>query len=262
MAELDDPKRLSHFRGTLIAEVPDPVLEACVAEAALVAQAPSAILTFVMGRVQYFRASIGLAPELTMSRATSRCDSFCQFIVREEKPFIVRDAVTDPRVPKTLVEVFHIGAYLGVPVYLDGDVLGSLCVIDGKPRDWTPEILDGLTALGERVSQRLLEIARTDPLIAPSVPPVTVAGATALANDLALDAHAFERSLLEVSPFIRLAQGLLSAELPLDAFARGTSVLREAADLFDDMLHVSQDLSSKSELLCRFLTTYPPKAGS
>lgn len=262
MAELDDPKRLSHFRGTLIAEVPDPVLEACVAEAAQLADTPTAALTFVMGRVQYFRASVGLAPELAMSRATSRCDSFCQFIVREEKPFIVGDAVTDPRVPKALVDIFKIGAYMGVPVYLDGDVLGSLCVIDGKPRDWTPAIMDGLTAIGRRASQRLREIAQTDPLIAPSLPPVTIAGATALASDLALDANALERSLVEVSPFIRLAQGLLNAELPVEAFARGTSVLREAAELFDDMLHVSQDLSAKSDLLRRFLTTYPPKVGN
>jgi hypothetical protein len=262
MAELDDPKRLSHFHGALIAEAPDPVLEACVAEAARVAEAPTATLTFVMGRVQYFRAAIGLGPELAISRATSRCDSFCQFIVREEKPFIVHDAPADPRVPKALVELFNIGAYLGVPVYLDGDVLGSLCVIDGKPREWSPAVLIALTEIGARATARLREIARTDPLIAPSLPPVTVANATSLANDLALDAHAFERSLLEVSPFIRLAQALLSAELPVEAFARGTRVLREAADLFDDMLGVSQDLSAKSELLSRFLATYPPKAGT
>lgn len=262
MAELDDPKRLSHFHGAVIADTPDPVLEACVAEAARVAAAPAAMLTFVMGRVQYFRAAVGLSDELAVSRATSRCDSFCQFVVREEKPFIVRNAPADPRVPKALVELYQIGAYLGVPVFLNGDPLGSLCVIDGKPRDWSPGVLDALVKVGERASARLREIAGTDPAIAPSLPPVTIADASALAQDLALDAYAFERSLIEISPFIRLAQGLLNSELPVEAFTRGTRVLREAAGLFDDMLSVSRDLSGKSELLARFLATQKSKAAT
>jgi hypothetical protein len=260
MAELDDPKRLSHFHGALIAQTPDAVLEACVIEAAQRAEAPTATLTFVMGRVQYFRAAVGLPPDLTLSRATNRCDSFCQFIVRDEKPFIVQNAPADPRVPKALVKLYDIGAYLGVPVFLDGDVLGSLCVIDSKPRDWSPADLTALTELSERVTRRLREIVEMDPVVARALPPGSMAGANALASDLALDAHALERSLVEVSPFIRLAQGLLSAELPVEAFARGTSVLREAADLFDDMLGVAHDLSQKSERLSRFIATCEPKA--
>jgi hypothetical protein len=260
MAELDDPKRLSHFHGPLIADVPDPVLDACVREAAHRAAAPAAMLTFVMGRVQYFRAAVGLSEDLAVSRATSRCDSFCQFVVREEKPFIVRNAPADPRVPQALVEIYSIGAYLGVPVYLNGDVLGSLCVIDGRPRDWSPATLSALTEIAERATARLHDIAGTDPLIAPSLPPVTIAEASALAQDLALDAYAFERSLIEISPFIRLAQGLLNAELPIEAFTRGTRVLREAAGLFDDMLSVSRDLSGKSEMLARFLANSKSKA--
>lgn len=259
MAELDDPQRLSHFHGALIADSPDEELEACVREAARLTDAPTATLTFVMGRVQYFRAAIGLEPELTLSRATSRCDSFCQFIVLEEEPFIVKNAPADPRVPKALVELYNIGAYLGVPVLLNGDVLGSLCVLDNKPRDWSPGNLAALTELGERASRRLRELARTDPSINPSISPVTLPEAGALASDLALDARVLERSLLEVSPLIRLAQGLFKGELPPDAFERGTRVLYEAAELFEDMLSVSQDLSLKGERLSRFLATHQYK---
>jgi hypothetical protein len=260
MAELDDPRRLSHFHGALIADLPDEELEACVVEAARRAEAPTATLTFVMGRVQYFRAATGLSPELTLSRATSRCDSFCQFIVLEEQPFIVRDAPADPRVPKALVELYKIGAYLGVPVFLGGDVLGSLCVLDDKPRDWSAADLAALTELGERASRRLREIARSDPRIAPSIPPVTLADAGALASDLALDARVLGRSLIEISPLVRLTQGLFKGELSPEAFERGTRVLHEAAELFEEVLAVSQELSVKGERLSRFLAVHQPKA--
>jgi hypothetical protein len=147
-------------------------------------------------------------------------------------------------------------------VFLGDDVLGSLCVIDNKPRDWSPAVLSALTELGQRASRRLREIARTDPRIAPSIPPVTLDDAGALASDLALDARVLERSLLEISPLIRLSQGLFQGTLPPDAFERGTRVLYEAAELFEDMLGVSQDLSVKGERLSRFLAAHQYKAGT
>src|SRR5262245_14166013 len=103
MAELDDPVRLAQFRTAITQLDGDGVLEACVREAATRAEAPIALVTFVMSKVQLFRAAVGLPPELEASRATSRCDSFCQFVVKEEGPFIVSDAKNDSRVPQNMV---------------------------------------------------------------------------------------------------------------------------------------------------------------
>src|SRR6185437_12309193 len=100
MSELDDPLRLAQFRSAILRLDNDGVLDECVRAAAAEAQAPIALVTFVMSKIQLFRAAVGLPPELEASRATSRCDSFCQFVVKSEAPFTVTDAQNDERVPK------------------------------------------------------------------------------------------------------------------------------------------------------------------
>jgi GAF domain-containing protein len=263
MATLDDPKRLDTFHGAIMDDAPDEILNECVAEAARLADAPLALITFVMGRIQFFRASVGLPPELALSKATSRCDSFCQFVVRDEKPFIVVDAPSDPRVPKALVDSYGIGAYLGVPVVVDGQVLGSFCVIDVKPRAFSDALARDLTALSSRVTRRLAELAENDPRRARAAQPITHADIAGVAAQLAQEARAFERALIEVGPLVRLANGVMEGELPLEAFARGARALHEASELFEDMLDAAHDIAGKSERLCRFYAVaHEPKHGA
>jgi hypothetical protein len=259
MAALDDPKRLDHFHGAIMDEAPDDILTECVAEAARLADAPVAAITFVMGHIQYFRAAVGLPKDLALSRATSRCDSFCQFVVRDEKPFIVLDAPSDPRVPKALVDAYGIGAYLGVPVFVDHQVIGSFCVIDVKARDWGDPLAGELASLSARVTRRLGEIAEKDPVRAGEGHAVTGADVAGIASQLAQEARAFERALIEVGPLIRLANGVMHGELELDVFARGARALHEASELFDDMLGAAHDIAGKSERLQRF---YAPAHGA
>src|SRR5690242_4607925 len=170
MAELDDPMRLAQFRASIMQLDDDGVLQECVQQAAARAEAPMALVTFVMSKIQLFRAAVGLPPELGATRATSRCDSFCQFVVMAEKPFVVTDAKNDIRVPQAMVETYGLAAYLGVPIHVGGQVLGSLCVADGRERSWRPELVDEMSALAKRVSERLQELAGSE--LRSSIPPV------------------------------------------------------------------------------------------
>src|SRR5450432_4006991 len=203
MAELDDPVRLAQFKASIMHLDGDGVLEECVQQAAAAAEAPIALVTFVMSKIQLFRAAVGLPPELAATRATSRCDSFCQFVVMTEGPFIVTNARIDQRVPQNMVETYGIAAYLGVPIHVGGQVLGSLCVADGQERHWRPELVDELTALAGRVSERLhvmasAEVASVEDIAAPG----------GLAAEVATLAQIVQRSLVEVGPMVRLAKGL------------------------------------------------------
>src|SRR5262245_42182899 len=204
MAELDDPVRLAQFKSAITKLDSDGVLEECVHAAAARAEAPIALVTFVMSKVQLFRAAVGLPPELEASRATSRCDSFCQFVVRQEGPFIVTDAKNDARVPQTMVTTYGIAAYLGVPIYSSGQILGSLCVADGQQRHWEPKLVDELGVLAARVSKRLDELNARDGknLDEP------VAEPQQLATEVAALAQVIQRSLVEVGPMVRLAKGM------------------------------------------------------
>ena len=62
-----------------------------------------------------------------------------------------KDAKNDPRVRGNLaVKDLNVIAYVGVPLRMpDGSVLGSLCAIDDKDRDWTPEDVSALNDLAQ-----------------------------------------------------------------------------------------------------------------
>ncbi len=230
MTDLDDPIRLAQFKSPLVQLDTDGVLDECVREAARdLAEAPIALVSFVMGKIQLFRAAVGLPPELEASRATNRCDSFCQFVVKTEGPFIVTDAKNDSRVPQNLVNAYGIMAYLGVPVRAGGHVLGSLCVADGKERQWPHGLVDDLLVLANRVSARLDELA-----VGRGDGAQTAIAPAALATEVASLSNVLQRSLVEVGPMVRLAKGAGDGLSP-EALARGASVLTEAIDFYDDI---------------------------
>ena len=154
-----DPARLAAFTGQLLAPDDDPVLQALVREAAAATDAPIAAVSLVLDRIQLFRAQHGLPADLAAIRATDRDVSFCQLVVRDRAPLTVTEAASDERVPQDLVARYGIGAYLGVPLIVGGHALGTLCVIDVRPRQFTPAQFDALEAIGERARARLEVLA-------------------------------------------------------------------------------------------------------
>jgi len=137
----------------------DDALQTIVEEAASETGAPIALVSLVLDNIQYFRAHHGLPPDLAVVRATSRDTSFCQFVVRDDDVVEINDAAADVNVPQDLVDQYGIRAYLGVPIHLNGQPLGSLCVIDTLPRDFSPFERSQLAALAHRVDVRLNELA-------------------------------------------------------------------------------------------------------
>ncbi|MGF1509746.1 MAG: GAF domain-containing protein [Myxococcota bacterium] len=153
------PERRRAFTRELLAESDDVVLQQIVHQAASELSAPIALVTLVLDQIQFFKAHFGLPPDLAASRGTARDVSFCQFVVRDGEAFEVTDALIDGRVPQHLVTQYDIRAYLGVPVRADNIVVGSLCVIDTKARDFTDEERHRLAKLAELVDERLAAIS-------------------------------------------------------------------------------------------------------
>jgi hypothetical protein len=249
MAILDDPLRLSCFQGQLVSSTPDPQLQEYARKAGELADAPIALVTFVMGQVQYFRAAAGLPPELELSRATSRCHSYCQFVVSSERPVMIRDILAQPDLPQALAQTYGIRAYLGVPVWCEGQLVGTLCVADGRVRDdWGDAVVEKLLPLSRRVSARLDELAELGALT-PSSVKGTDAEARLLAESVFSVSQVLERALAEVGPLVRLASGLGSGQLPLDAFQRGATALKESLELYHDLLAAAREVSEAGERL-------------
>jgi hypothetical protein len=155
MADLDDPRRLDPLGIHLTDISRDELLDALVRKVSVRAGTPMALVSLVMGRIQLFRASVGLPVELEKSRATSRCSSFCQLVVKAESEILITDASADDRVPKDLVDSYGIQAYIGVPIHHEGAIIGSLCALDTKPRRWDASLSRDLKAIAAELEGRL-----------------------------------------------------------------------------------------------------------
>lgn len=233
MGELDDPLRLDKLEGAFLDASPDETLNACAREAAERAGTPIALVSLVMRRIQLFRASYGLPQDLSVSRATSRCDSFCQFVVRTEGPFIVAEASTDLRVPQDLVRRYGIMAYAGVPLRYEGHVLGSLCVIDTQPRTFDAQLIEDLTVIGGKVVQRLSSLKELPP--STPLPVLSEDEARAALKSVARDGLIVERALREIDAVLRAAASIDAAAAASELAEEYAGFHRDIALLYDEL---------------------------
>ena len=96
---------------------------------------PIALMSLVDERRQWFKSRYGLAAE-----ETPRSDAFCAHTIDDQDLMIVEDALLDPRfVANPLVAGAPlIRFYAGQPIFShDGFALGTLCIIDTKPRHFS-----------------------------------------------------------------------------------------------------------------------------
>jgi GAF domain-containing protein len=152
---LDDVERLRALERTgLLDSPPSAGFDRLTSLAARILRAPVSLVSLVDDHRQFFKSAVGLEEGL---RETPLSHSFCQHVVRSGAPLVVEDAETDARVAGNLaIPDLGVAAYAGVPLITsDGAVLGSFCVIDTVPRQWTEE---ELAILGELAGSVVTEI--------------------------------------------------------------------------------------------------------
>jgi GAF domain-containing protein len=91
--------------------------------------------------------------------------SFCRFVVGAGRPFVVADANIDPRtIGDPAIEAFAAVSWAGYPL-VDGEgaILGTFCVMDSEPHDWTVTDLHVLATLSMAASTEIaLRSARAE----------------------------------------------------------------------------------------------------
>ena len=119
---------------------PEAAFDHITKELANIFQVPISTLSLIDREHQFFKSGFGLPADLAQSRQTSRAHSICGHVVGSNEMLIVNDVATDPRFAgNPLVRATGIRFYAGAPVRTrSGHAVGSLCIIDMKPRTITP----------------------------------------------------------------------------------------------------------------------------
>ncbi len=140
MSALDDPRRLAVIEELrLLSGHADLVLDGATRLASRAVGVPIALVSIVTDDRQVFASQVGMPEGWTEQTPLSH--SFCQYVVLDDAPLRVVDAREDGRLAgNDAIDDLGVIAYHGVPLRAPtGETIGSFCVIDGAPREWTPE---------------------------------------------------------------------------------------------------------------------------
>lgn len=131
----------------------DPHFDRLVRLASTVLEAPIALISLIDGNRQWFLAHHGL--DVT---ETPRDVAFCAHAIAGREPLVVPDALQDPRFRSNPLVVGEPGIrfYAGAPLESsEGHNLGTLCVIDRLPREFSADQVKLLQDLSELVVREL-----------------------------------------------------------------------------------------------------------
>jgi two-component sensor histidine kinase len=137
---LSNEKRLQALSETGLLDTPEePAFDRLTRLVSRVLRTPVALVSLVTSDRQFFKSQQGLPEPWSTSRQTPLSHSFCQYVVIQHQTLVVPDAREDSVLCDNLaIRDLNVVAYLGVPIATPaGEVIGSLCAIDSKPRDWT-----------------------------------------------------------------------------------------------------------------------------
>ncbi|TGU74594.1 GAF domain-containing protein [Geomonas terrae] len=126
-----DPTRLAALRAVALLDTPaEEAFDRLTRLAARFTSAPTALVSLIDSDRQFFKSCLGLPEPWQSRRETPLSHSFCQYNRIAKTPLVIKDAREHPLFKDNLA----------IPLAsADGYILGSFCVIDGKPREWTGE---------------------------------------------------------------------------------------------------------------------------
>jgi hypothetical protein len=140
----------------------EPGFDRITAKLARIFEMPIAMISIVDRDRQFFKSQIGLPEDLAQARQAPRSLSVCGHVVAKNKVMVIEDLSRDRRFANNpLLKEHGIRFYAGVPLLApNGQPIGSLCLMDRKPRTLTEREKRLLQEYGNEVME---EIAKRAP---------------------------------------------------------------------------------------------------
>jgi phosphoribosyl 1,2-cyclic phosphodiesterase/CheY-like chemotaxis protein len=157
----DEERRITSLRelGILDTE-PEERFDRVTRVAAALFGVPMALISLVDEDRQWFKSGVGVR-----TKETSRDASFCAHVVYSKTPMIVADTFQDDRFADNplVINEPRIRFYAGHPLILDdGSCIGTLCLLDTRPRSLGEFDLKRLHDLADIALQQLAEPRHTE----------------------------------------------------------------------------------------------------
>ncbi|MCU7551762.1 GAF domain-containing protein [Chitinophagaceae bacterium LB-8] len=230
----------------ILDSAPEKEFEELLELAGQVCDCPISLITFIDADRQWFKAIRG-----TELMQTSRDASFCTHTILQQDIMVIPDTLQDDRFfdHPHVVEGMKIRFYAGVPITsAAGYNLGSVCIIDQKPRTLTPLQARTLTIIAHQVT-KLLELRVKNDLIRRQAEEMLLKQKQVLLKNLT--AQEKERQSIGRELHENIAQTLASTQLYLD-MAENVEEMRlpllrkakaQQIKLLDDIRHLSQTIT-------------------
>jgi len=146
----NEPSRVATLhRYSILDSLSEPEFDDASTLAAILCGTPVSLVSLIDQDRQWFKAKVGI--DLT---ETPRSQSFCAYTLATARTLVVPDAQLDPRFADNPLVTGdpNIRFYAGAPITApNGHIIGSVCVVDTKPRSITPFQIIGLESLARQV---------------------------------------------------------------------------------------------------------------
>ena len=153
-----DPARLAALRSTgLLDTEVEEVFDRLSRLAVRLLRVPAAFISLVDENRDFYKSACGVGEPLASMRELSG-PTFCHYTAQQTTPLVIPDTAADPLyrdVPT--VKTLGVAAYVGIPLVVRGEVIGSFCAIDVVPHVWTMDEVETLTEIAAS-AQREMEL--------------------------------------------------------------------------------------------------------
>lgn len=150
------PVRLDAVRDSGLLDTPaEEVFDALTRLAARLLDVPVSFVSVVDAGRDFYKSQTGLPDAIAADRQLDG-RTLCHYTLNSDQPLVIDDTFSHPvwkSVPT--VETMGIRAYAGVPLKLDGQRIGSFCVVDMQPRAWTPDEVETLQQIALSAGREL-----------------------------------------------------------------------------------------------------------
>jgi diguanylate cyclase (GGDEF)-like protein len=197
----NEERRINALREIkIVGSDPSTEFDALVQLAGTIFDCPIALVSFIEQDYQWFKARHG-----TKCASTPREFAFCNYTISTGKVFVVSDAKRDKRFKENPYVAGTPGVrfYAGCPISIDGENnIGTLCIVDFKPR-----------RLSSRQKEKLTQLARAvEALVKAHQNEIRAKSAAALAMEQTRVAETSNRLLLQIEKFAGIGAWRLDLE--------------------------------------------------